>query len=149
MNSIVSDDLVMTQSFIRIPKSTMRSFRMVPIDFKAKSLTSHKYKGTLMSTKEWVYGHQGGANLYQECFYDFKKHAVNPNPAVIQIENPENFSITREEYTDAKAFSQLIVEIPAERFDEIAIAWCKKRKLQGFLGGPVGQEWGSPDCDYE
>ena len=33
--------------------------------------------------------------------------------------------------------------------DEIAIAWCKKRKLQGRLGGPVGQEWGSPDCDLE
>lgn len=40
-------------------------------------------------------------------------------------------------------------EIPAEIFDEIAIAWCKRRKLQGMLGGPVGNEWGSPNSDYD
>ncbi|WP_249555661.1 hypothetical protein [Shewanella sp. 8A] len=30
-----------------------------------------------------------------------------------------------------------------------AIAWCKKRKLQGALGGPVGLEFGGPNCDWD
>ena len=29
------------------------------------------------------------------------------------------------------------------------IAWIKQRELQGALGGPVGLEWGSPDCPWE
>lgn len=93
-----------------------------------------------MSTKEWISVAQDGANLYQECFYDFEKHVTNPNPAVIQIDNPTSFSITREECAGTKPFSQLTVEIPAERFDEIAVAWCKTRKLHCMLDGPVGQE---------
>ena len=87
----------------------------------------------VMSTKEWVSSHQNGASLYQECFYDSEKDEINPNPAVIQADNPKNFLITREEYLHDKHFSQLVLEIPAERFDEIAIAWCKKRKLQDAL----------------
>lgn len=102
-----------------------------------------------MSTKEWILSEHDGASLYQECFHDFEKHVTNPNPAVIQIENPGSFSITKEEHAGAGPYSQLVVEIPAERFDEIAIAWCKNRKLQGRLGGPAGQEWGSPDSDLE
>jgi len=39
--------------------------------------------------------------------------------------------------------------IPADVFDKIAIAWCKKRKLQGALGAPVGPELGSPECDWD
>ncbi|GAA3972170.1 hypothetical protein [Allohahella marinimesophila] len=41
------------------------------------------------------------------------------------------------------------VAIPADVMDQIAIAWIKKRRLQGAVGGPVGNEWGSPDCPYE
>jgi len=82
-----------------------------------------------MSTKEWVSNHRDGASLYQECFYDGEKHEINPNPAVIQIDNPKRFSITREKLVDIKPFSQLVVEIPAVRFDEIAKAWCKTRHL--------------------
>ena len=33
--------------------------------------------------------------------------------------------------------------------DDISIAWCKHRKLQGALGGPVGREWGGPDCEWD
>ena len=82
-----------------------------------------------MSTKDWVFSHDYGASLYQDCFYDSNKFDVNPNPAVIQAHNPTNYSITREGYVDGKPFSQLVLEIPAERFDEIAMAWCKKRHL--------------------
>ena len=51
-----------------------------------------------MSTNEWVSSHEDGASIYQECFYDFEKYDVNSNPAVIQANNPTNFSITREEF---------------------------------------------------
>jgi len=82
-----------------------------------------------MSTKEWITRYRDGPNLYQECFYDLENHEVNPNPVVIQIEYPKNFSIMSQGLADGKPFSQLSVEIPAERFDQIAIAWCKTRKL--------------------
>jgi len=51
---------------------------------------------------------------------------------------------------EGKFFGRLDAEIPADVFDKIAIAWCRKRKrkrkrkLQGALGGPVGLEPGSP-----
>lgn len=83
-----------------------------------------------MSTKEWVLSHEDGASIYQECFYDFEKYDVNPNPAVIQANNPTNFSITREEFVQGRSFSQLLVEVPAKRFDQIALSWCKKRHLK-------------------
>lgn len=82
-----------------------------------------------MSTKEWVSSHQDGAGIYQECIYYSENYDVNPNPAVIQVNNPTNFSITREEFVQGKSFSQLLVEVPAKRFDEIALSWCKKRHL--------------------
>ena len=40
-------------------------------------------------------------------------------------------------------------EILSEVLDEIAIRWIKYRKLQGAVGGPVGLEWGSPNCPYD
>ncbi|WP_048695375.1 hypothetical protein [Catenovulum maritimum] len=82
-----------------------------------------------MSTKEWITSYRDGPNLYQECFYDFENHEVNPNPVVIQIEYPKNYHITSQGLVDGKPFSQLTVEISAERFDQIAIAWCKTRNL--------------------
>lgn len=82
-----------------------------------------------MSTKEWVSNHEDGASIYQECSYDSEKYNINPNPVVIQVDNARNFSITREEFAQGKSFSQLLVEVPAERFDEIAVSWCKKRNL--------------------
>ena len=101
------------------------------------TLKSSGYKlGKTMSTKEWVSSHSDGASIYQECFYDSEKHDINPNPAVVQVDGPCNYSVTREEYADGRPCSQLVVEVPADRFDEIAIAWCKKRKLHGALGGP-------------
>jgi hypothetical protein len=35
--------------------------------------------------------------------------------------------------------------MPAEIMDHIAIAWIKERKLQGALGGSLGDELGSPN----
>ncbi|WP_231878354.1 hypothetical protein, partial [Oleiphilus sp. HI0117] len=79
--------------------------------------------------------------LYQEhnVFSDFESHAM------ISMRDPEQFAI--EKVTAGS--EQLFVSIPDTAMDEVAIAWCKHRKLQGALGGPVGKEWGSPDCDYD
>ena len=82
-----------------------------------------------MSTKEWVLLAEDGASIYQECFYDFDRFDLNPNPAVIQINNPKNFSVSRAECPAGNSISQINLEIPAQEFDEIAAAWCLKRQL--------------------
>jgi hypothetical protein len=41
------------------------------------------------------------------------------------------------------------LNIPPELMDELALAWCKHRKLHGALGGPVGKEFGSSESDYQ
>ncbi|MGL5665171.1 MAG: hypothetical protein ACRDD9_03480 [Shewanella sp.] len=96
-----------------------------------------------MSTKEWVYQGNDQFELYQEMTFE----KDNDNPAVIQIINPADFKVVSESNAEGKAFGRLEAEIPADVFDQIAIAWLKKRKLHGALGGPVGLEWGSPDSD--
>jgi hypothetical protein len=82
-----------------------------------------------MSTKEWVYRPEEGAGLYQEMSFD--EH--NNNPATIEIENPMGFKIEREKLPNGKAFFKLAVEIPTDRFDELAIAWIKHRGIQTQL----------------
>ena len=52
-----------------------------------------------MSTKEWVY-RSDDVGLYQEMSFD--EH--NNNPATIEIENPMDFKIEREEYPSEKVF---------------------------------------------
>lgn len=74
---------------------------------------------------------------------------VNVNTATLFIENPTKFSLSYSENKNSTVVGQLILEIPVSVLDEMAIAWCKQRKLQGALGGPVGQEWGSPDALYD
>lgn len=94
-----------------------------------------------MSAKEWVYEQDNpDIGCYQEITFDDD----NNNPAAIQANNPEEFSFAKTEFSE-----QLTVSIPAETFDKIANAWCRKRKLQCELGGPVGVEFGSPDSLYK
>tara|TARA_R110001583_G_scaffold52178_1_gene162319 strand:- start:310 stop:981 length:672 start_codon:yes stop_codon:yes gene_type:complete len=78
-----------------------------------------------MSTKEWVY-RSDDVGLYQEMSFD--EH--NNNPATIEIENPMDFKIEREEYPSEKVFFTLSAEIPTVCFDELAIAWIKHRDIQ-------------------
>ena len=40
------------------------------------------------------------------------------------------------------------VILSSKDMDKIATAWIKERKLERLFGGPVGKEFGSPDCDY-
>lgn len=90
-----------------------------------------------MSTKEWFYSPEGSTvGGYQEITFEDK----NDNPVVIQIENPQEFFIVKDDN-----YQKITLAIDAQEFDKLAIAWCKKRKLHGALGGPVGLEHGSPD----
>lgn len=100
-----------------------------------------------MSAKEWIYRSdtQYATTLFQEVPSDDD----NIHTATLCIENPAKFSVSYSENNNSSAMGHLIVEIPVSVLDEMAIAWCKQRKLQGALGGPVGQEWGSPDADYQ
>lgn len=41
------------------------------------------------------------------------------------------------------------ISLTSKDMDKIAIAWIKERKLQRIFGGPVGKEYGSPDCGYD
>jgi len=61
----------------------------------------------------------------------------NDNPAVIEIANSVDFKICYETNAEWKALGKLTVDIPAEIFDAIAIAWCQKRSLDVALGGPI------------
>lgn len=97
-----------------------------------------------MSTKEWIYQRDGKFGLYQEITLNKE----NDNPAVIEITNPIDFKVIYESNAEGNIYGKLEAEIPADVFDQIAIAWCKKRNLQGALGGPVGLEFGSPDGDW-
>ena len=94
-----------------------------------------------MGTKEWVYR---TGELDIGCYQELTLESDNNSPAVIQVVNPEEFSVARDEFGE-----QIEVAVPAEVFDQIAVAWCKKRGLQGALGGPVGKEYGSPDNPYK
>lgn len=72
----------------------------------------------------------------------------NPKSVFLELEEPLEFRVEKETFR-GKSRDFLVVEIQSEDMDQIAVAWIKQRKLQGAVGGPVGQEWGSPDCPWE
>jgi len=78
--------------------------------------------------------------------YEERNHfSESSSQAMLTLRNPERYLIDR----NVVGVEQLMVNIPDEAMDEISIAWCKHRNLRGGLGGPVGKEWGGPDCDYD
>ncbi|MCP5213030.1 MAG: hypothetical protein H6998_19100 [Hahellaceae bacterium] len=70
---------------------------------------------------------------------------IQQNSVLLSVKNAKEATFVKDELTGY----HVTVGIDPEAMDELAIAWCKHRKLQGALGGPVGKEWGSPDCDYD
>lgn len=65
--------------------------------------------------------------------------------AELQVSNSINIQIQK----DKLGADSISVFVHLDDMDDFAIAWCKHRKLQGALGGPVGNEWGSPDCPWK
>lgn len=80
-------------------------------------------------------------HLYHELTLD----PVQPEDVFLDLENTQGLLVEKDDWTKLRTR----VQIPCELFDQIAIAWIKHRRLQGAVGGPVGTEWGSPDCDYD
>lgn len=81
-----------------------------------------------MSTKEWFYSLEtSDVGGYQEMHLEQENH----NLAIIQVENPNKFSVDKE-----NNYQKVTLAIDAQEFDKLAIAWCKKRKLHGALGNP-------------
>lgn len=78
-------------------------------------------------------------HLYFQEYLD-----TEPQNVFFELIRPREFCFAKETTRDG-VIDNLVVEIPAEIMDDIAIAWIKKRKLQGALGRPVGNELGSPD----
>ena len=72
----------------------------------------------------------------------------DPRVVFLELTDPEEFSV-RKEIFQGRSIESITVQIPKGVMDDIAIAWIKRRKLQGAVGGPVGSEWGSPDCPYD
>lgn len=95
-----------------------------------------------MSTKASITGGKCH-HLYFQEYLD-----SDPKNVFLELLNPNEFSVTKETTRDG-IINNLVVEIPAEVMDDIATAWIKTRKLQGAVGGPVGNELGSPDCPWE
>lgn len=95
-----------------------------------------------MSTKASITGGERH-HLYFHEYLD-----EEPKNVFLEITRPSEFSVYKESTRDG-VYDNLVVEIPSEVMDDIAIAWIKKRGLQGAVGGPVGGEFGGPDCPYD
>ena len=95
-----------------------------------------------MSARDWILYDEKQANLYQEMTLGDS----NNNPATIEITNPTDFLIESERFPNNKVLSTLRVEISADRFDQIAIAWCKK-VLTRSSRRSSRYGMGSPDFD--
>jgi hypothetical protein len=94
-----------------------------------------------MSVKSSIYYHPpSGTHLYEECTTE-----GTGSPAYIELRNPNEFRVEKVHGVEIT----VSLGIPAELMDDLALAWCKRRKLQGALGGPVGKEFGSPESDYQ
>lgn len=93
-----------------------------------------------MSIKNPVYFHNASdAQLYELTSLDDEW----VSPAFIQLRNPASFAVNHE-----NADTYLTVEIETKLMDEFARHWCLHRNLLS-AGGPVGLEYGSPDCEYD
>ena len=94
-----------------------------------------------MSTKATVFFDKPSVtHLYEECMCP-----GDESPAYIQIDG-ENYSFHKE---TGQSQPTVTLEIDAEVMDKLAVAWYKHRNLHGELGGPVGAEFGGPDCPYD
>lgn len=86
---------------------------------------------------------------YGEGFHLYFQELLSEDPisVFLELENPSEYRVIKETFTK-RTYDTLTVEISSRDFDKMAIDWIRKRKLQGAVGGPVGAEWGSPDCPW-
>jgi hypothetical protein len=94
-----------------------------------------------MSTKSPI---TSGPNfyLYHETTLGGEEH----QDVYLELDDTREFRIER---LSGREEVRTSLQLPCALLDQVAIAWIKHRKLQGAVGGPVGMEWGSPDCPYD
>ena len=113
-----------------------------------------------------------GFTITYLCFHQHTRsverhHESGQYDKAIKVAEGKNYSVRYQQYGNANNGSVFLtiigpkshnvkaatadlparirVEIEAEDMDEMAIAWIKYRKLAGAVGGPVGNELGSPE----
>ena len=69
-------------------------------------------------------------------------NSATPASAYLSACNPLSHSV---QVASMNSPTRVILELDAQTFDDIAIAWIKYRDLAGAVGGPVGNELGSRD----
>ena len=94
-----------------------------------------------MSTKAWV---TSGADF--SLYHDLTLDDEEPNDVYLELDDARELLVEKE---CGRKGLRTRIQLPCEMLDQIAIAWIKHRQLQGAVGGPVGLEWGSPDCPYD
>ncbi len=73
----------------------------------------------------------------------YHRHANGPNHSVyLTMIGPKSYCI---ESASMSSPAIVKVETDPEIMDEVAIAWIRYRGLGGAVGGPVGNELGSPE----
>lgn len=95
-----------------------------------------------MSTKSSISSGQGHHLYYQELLSEDERSVF------LELDNPTEYRVEKDTF-NGRSTDVLVVEIPLETMDRIAIDWVKKRKLQGSVGGPVGTELGSPENPWD
>ena len=91
------------------------------------------FRSQTMSTKASISSGTKFHLYFQELLSD------QPRSVFLELNDPQEFRVERETFK-GKSWNVLVVEIPSEDMDKIAIDWIRKRKLQGAVGGPVGAE---------
>ncbi len=79
-------------------------------------------------------------------YHELTLGSVKPTDAFLKLDDAKDACVEKDYWSERLGVR---IQLPCEMLDDIAIAWIKYRKLQGAVGGPVGLEWGSPDCPYE
>ncbi|MEH6628941.1 MAG: hypothetical protein V7739_21075 [Motiliproteus sp.] len=94
-----------------------------------------------MSTKAGVYADEESGLYVNEtvCWSD------DESPAFIRVSGDGAIKVVM----DFDQQPTVTIRLSSQAMDRLAVAWCKHRRLQGQLGGPVGREYGSPDCEYD
>ena len=92
-----------------------------------------------MSTKTLIVSEEN-LDFYHEYFLNDEIKDV-----IISVTNPSDYCIERISTGDISAR----ISLSSKDMDKISIAWIKDRKIQHVFGGPVGKEYGSPDCSYD
>ncbi len=93
-----------------------------------------------MSTKATIFHDEvSGTTLHEEVILD-----EGDSPVYLRVINPTGCSLNSENGVICNE-----LQLDPKILDQLAVAWCKHRGLQGMPEGPVGREYGGPDCEYE